>query len=105
MHSERSIIMAGQIRMTPEQMRVRANEYSTEAGKVQETIGKMDQLLNALQGEWEGAAAESYAQRFTELRPGFVKAKELIDEIAKALQDTARIVEETDQNIAAQFRG
>jgi WXG100 family type VII secretion target len=90
--------------MTPDQMRTRASEYNTEAGKVQDVIARMDSLLNQLQGEWEGAAAQSYTARFTELRPGFVKAKDLIDEIADALRKTAQIVEETDASIASQFR-
>ena len=34
----------------------------------------------------------------------FVKAKDLIDEISAALKSTANIVEQTDQNIAGQFR-
>ena len=91
--------------MTPDQMRARAGEYTTEANKVQETIAKMDTLLQQLQSEWEGAAANAYAQRFSELRPGFVKAKDLIDEISAALKQTAQIVEQTDQNIANQFKG
>ena len=96
--------MAGQIRMTPESMRARAAEYTTQANGLQEIIGKMDSLLTQLQGEWEGSASEAYAQRFGELRPGFVKAKDLIDEISAALKATATAVEETDQNIANQFR-
>jgi WXG100 family type VII secretion target len=96
--------MAGQIRITPDQMRARSGEYTTEAGKVDDVIAKMDQLLSALQSEWEGDAAESYSQRFTELRPGFVKAKELIDEIAQALNKTADVVQETDERIASGFR-
>ena len=84
---------------------VHFDTYSiTEADKVNEVIGKMDQLLNTLQGEWEGAASESYAARYAELKPGFIKAEELIREIALALDSTANIVEETDANIAAQFR-
>jgi len=96
--------MANQIRITPEQMRGRANEYRIEASKVHDVILKMDQLLGALQSEWEGAASESYAARYQELKPGFLKAEELIGEIAQALDSTANIVEETDANIAAQFR-
>lgn len=64
----------------------------------------MDALLKNLQGEWEGSASEAYAARFSELRPGFVKAKELIDEISAALKKTAQIVEDTDNSIANQFR-
>ena len=96
--------MAVQIRLAPSQMRIRSNEYRHEAEKVHDVIIKMDQLLGALQSEWEGAASESYAQRYQELKPGFVKAEELIREIAQALDSTARIVEETDNSIAAQFR-
>lgn len=96
--------MASQIRMTPEKMRSRASEYSTQANNLQSIITKMDALLKNLQGEWEGSASEAYAARFAELRPGFVKAKDLIDEISTALKSTAQIVEETDKSIANQFR-
>lgn len=96
--------MAGQIRITPDQMRGRANEYRAQADNVQRVIGKMDALLNKLQGEWEGAASRAYATRFHELRPGFVKARQLIDEIARALDSTASALESTDAQIAAGLR-
>ena len=96
--------MAGQIRMTPETMRQRAGEYTTQANNLQSIITKMDALLRQLQSEWEGNASEAYAAKIAELRPGFVKAKELIDEISTALKNTAEIVSQTDQNIANQFR-
>lgn len=96
--------MANQIRITPDQMRERANQYRNEAETVHGVISKMDSLLQQLQGEWEGAASESYAARYQELKPGFMKAEELIREIATALDATAKIVEETDANIASQFR-
>lgn len=97
--------MASQIRITPDQMRERANQYRGEADTVNGVINKMDSLLGQLQAEWEGAASESYAARYQELKPGFMKAEELIREIATALDATARIVEETDNDIANQFRG
>lgn len=96
--------MANQIRMTPDAMRERANQYRQEAETVNGVISKMDSLLQQLQSEWEGSASESYAARYTELKPGFMKAEELIREIATALDSTARIVEETDASIANQFR-
>lgn len=84
-------------------MRERAGEYRTEAENVENVISKMDSLLEQLQSEWEGSASEAYAAKFEELRPGFVSAKELIDEIAAALDKTAEIVENTDNDIASQF--
>lgn len=94
----------GQIRMTPDMMRGRAGEYRTEAGIVGEVISKMDSLLSALQSEWEGAASEAYAGKFAELRPSFVAAQDLINEIGAALDKTAEIVENTDNDIAGQFK-
>ncbi len=96
--------MASQIRITPDQMRERANQYRVEADTVNGVIGRMDSLLQQLQSEWEGSASESYAIRYKELEPGFKKAEELIREIAAALDSTARIIEETDSSIASQFR-
>ena len=96
--------MANQIRITPDQMRQRANDYRREADSVNGIINKMDSLLQQLQGEWEGSASESYAIRYQELKPGFMKAEELIREIAAALDSTAKIVEDTDTEIANQFR-
>ena len=96
--------MANQIRITPDQIRGRASEYRTQASNVESVITKLDNLLQNLQGEWEGQASESYASRYQQLRPGFVKAQELINEIASALDSTANIVEETDTNIANQFK-
>ncbi|MCD8299914.1 MAG: WXG100 family type VII secretion target [Clostridiales bacterium] len=95
--------MAGQIRMTPDTMRTRANEYRTESQNVSDVISKMDSLLNTLLTEWEGSAAEAYAAKFEELRPSFAAARELIDDIALALDKTAEAVETTDSQIASQF--
>ncbi len=97
--------MANQIRITPDQMRSRAGQYRAEADNVNGVIRKMDSLLQQLQSEWEGAASESYAARYLELKPGFQKAEELIREIATALDSTAKIVEQTDRDIASQLGG
>ncbi len=96
--------MSNQIRITPDQMRVRAGEYRAEADTVNGVIRRMDTLLVRLSGEWEGRASESYAARYQELKPGFTRVEELIREIASTLDKTAAMLEETDQGIARQFR-
>lgn len=96
--------MANQIRITPDQMRTRAGQYSAQADAVREVINKMDSLLTQLQGEWEGQASESYAARYQELKPSFLKAEELIRDISSALTSTAKILETTDKDIAGQFK-
>ncbi len=96
--------MAYQIRITPDQMRERANQYRTQAEIIAEVIARMDSLLAALQGEWEGAACAAFTYRYEELVPGFRQVEDMIRQIAAALDSTARIFEETDQQIASQLR-
>ena len=95
--------MANQIRMTPEKMRERAASYSQQGDNVEEVITTMDNLLNELLNEWEGAASEAYEAKYQDLKPSFGKMRELIQEISEALIKTADIVEQTDSDIAGQF--
>lgn len=88
--------MAGQIRISPDTMRERANQYRREADTVDGVIKNMDKLLAQLQSEFEGEASKAFSERYQELKPGFVKAVELIQEIANKLDETAKIMEETD---------
>lgn len=93
-----------QIRMNPDTMRARASQTATQAENMQNLINAMDKLLLTLKGEWEGNAMRGYEDRYNKIKPSFKNAKELLDEIAHNLRETARIVEETDKNIASQFR-
>ncbi|MCI7812533.1 MAG: WXG100 family type VII secretion target [Lachnospiraceae bacterium] len=97
--------MSGQIRITPEKLRERAREYGVQADELGTVIQRLEQLLVQLQEEWEGAASDSYAQRYEQLKPGFLKAEELIREIEKVLIRTADTIEQTDLEIAGQFIG
>ncbi len=97
--------MNGQIRITPEKLRERAREYGVQADELERVIQNMEQLLVRLQEEWEGAASDSYALRYEQLKPGFVKAEELVREIEKVLIRTADTLEQTDLEIAGQFIG
>jgi len=94
------------IRISPDTMRGRANEFRNEASKIGESISSLDRLPGHLQEEWEGEASRSYADRYTsELKPGFQKAQEMVNEIAQALDRTAQEMQDMDQRIASGFRG
>ncbi len=96
--------MANQIRITPDVMRERAAAYRREAETVDGVIKKMDGLLAQLMSEFEGDASRAFNERYTELKPGFIKAYELISEIGAALDSTAKVYEETDGKIAGLMR-
>lgn len=94
------------IRISPEEMRGEASKFSSTANDVQDSINNMDNYLTELQSQWEGAAAQAYEARWTgDLRPSFMQAKELIDEIAQALNTTADEMEQMDAAIAKGFQG
>lgn len=96
--------MAGQIRMSPQQMRVRAKEFRTEGENIQSTITKMQKLIDSLQGEWEGQASKQFSQQFATLKPSFNKMKTLVDDISKQLDGTANATEQLDKDIANKFK-
>jgi WXG100 family type VII secretion target len=93
------------IRITPDLMRTRAGQYRGESQSIGSVISNMDGLLASLQEEWEGEASKSYADRYSELKPTFQKAQQLVDEIATSLDKVAQQMEDTDSSIAAAFRG
>lgn len=96
--------MAGQIRMSPEQMRMRAGEFRTEGDTFEGVISKMQGLINALQEEWEGQASSQFAQQFESLKPSFNNMRQLIADIGSQLDGTANAVEQMDQEIASKFQ-
>ena len=95
--------MSGQIRMTPEQMRMRAGNFRTEGGNVDSVINKMQGLIGELRSEWEGQAAQKFDEQFQQLKPSFIKMKDLIGDIAMQLDQTANAVEQMDREIASKF--
>lgn len=96
--------MAGQIRITPDQMRGRAGEFRTEGNNFEEVINKMQNLINVLQDEWEGEASSQFAQQFEALKPSFNEVRQLIEDIGGQLDATANAVEQLDQDIAKKFQ-
>ena len=97
--------MAGQIKMTPEEVRESAKQYRQQAEVVNGVITKMDTLLAQMQSQWEGSGSQSYAARYADLKPSFTRAEELINEIATALDGAANAIERGDMEAARQFGG
>ena len=95
--------MAGQIRITPDQMRTRASEFRTEGQNFEDVITKMQNLINTLQEEWEGEASRKFADQFEALKPSFIEVRNLIDDIGGQSDATAEALESLDQEIASKF--
>lgn len=96
--------MAGQIRMTPDQMRQRSAEVNNQGEAFNEVINRMQGIINELQTEWEGQASRAFYEQFNRLKPAFVDMRQLIVDIGTQLSSTATAVENLDQDIASRFR-
>jgi WXG100 family type VII secretion target len=97
--------MAGIIRVTPEQLEEKAQRYQDESGKVEEQIGVLRGLINQLQDEWEGESSRAFAQQYEELEPSFKQMAQLLADVSRQLDSTAKTLRDTDQTIASQIRG
>lgn len=85
-----------QLRVTPEQLRARASEYRTQGDEVEGVISKLDSLINALEGEFEGNTASRFISQYSDLRPSFVSMQQLITELASFLEKKAIDFETAD---------
>jgi len=96
--------MSGQIRISPDQMRERVREVVAQQGAFGDVINKMQGIINALQGEWEGQASSQFAEQFEGLRPYFDQMHKLMGDLAEQLNGTAEALEGLDREIAGKFR-
>ncbi|EST12379.1 WXG100 family type VII secretion target [Sporolactobacillus laevolacticus] len=95
--------MAGQIRLTPEELRSYAAKYGQESSNTGELIGRLDGMINQLAQVWEGASSRAFKDQYERLRPSFQQMQQLLEDVNHQLSKTATILEDTDQQIAGQI--
>ena len=91
------------ISMTPDTMRVRAGEVRTQGDNFQGVIARMRAIIIELQADWEGQASRAFHEQFERLQPAFNEMRQLIDNIAMQLDQSANAVQQMDQEIARKF--
>ena len=64
----------------------------------------MKNLINMLQGEWEGVASESFVVQFESLQPSFNQMDQLILDISKQCDDVADATQALDEEVARKFK-
>lgn len=97
------VIMAGQIRMTPEQLRNDAKRYGTSSAQIEAILTDLSNLQDKFRSEWEGKAFEQFDVQFEQLRPKVQQFSKLLEEIQGQLQTTANAVEQHDLELSRNF--
>ena len=95
--------MAGQIRMTPEQLRNDAKRYGTSSAQIEAILTDLSNLQDKFRSEWEGKAFEQFDVQFEQLTPKVQQFSKLLEEIQGQLQTTANAVEQHDLELSRNF--
>ncbi|KON85650.1 hypothetical protein AF332_01510 [Sporosarcina globispora] len=97
--------MSGVIRVTPAELVGMSNRYNGESSQVGDQVVRLDNMIRELEGAWEGEASRAFAEQYQSLRPSFVQMQQLLEDISVQLNNTARALEDADNQIAGQIRG
>ena len=79
--------MAGQIRVSPETLQTRANEYGKASNDVNTILSNLSNLQEQLHSEQEGAAFQGFDAQFNELKPKVTQFAKLTTDQYSAYQD------------------
>ncbi|MDC2865210.1 WXG100 family type VII secretion target [Bacillus sp. BP-3] len=95
--------MAGQIRMSPEELKSKAARYGNGGNQIEDILTGLTNLQNELRGEWEGRAFEGFDRQFVELAPKVKNFAQLLHDIETQLKNTAEAVARHDEELSRNF--
>ncbi|MBF0787335.1 MULTISPECIES: WXG100 family type VII secretion target [unclassified Streptococcus] len=95
--------MSGQIRVSPEMLKIRAKEYGRASNDIHQMVHNLQRLQDTLRSEWEGEAFNGFDSQFNELKPKVQNFAELMQQINLQLDKTADIMRENDLAIRSGF--
>lgn len=93
------------IRVDAETLHTKANELRTMLSNHNDNVSKMRTLVNGLSGEFTGAAATAYIDRFNGMEATFTQFSEMIESFATNLDTVANSFTEQDNSLAGSLKG
>ena len=91
------------IKLTPEELRMDAENYRYAGQTIQEMLQKLQGTHQKMNDNWEGRAWQKFDEEYQELALEVRDFEELMYSIHGQLQQVAQVVEETDQAIASKL--
>ncbi|WP_018664837.1 WXG100 family type VII secretion target [Heyndrickxia acidiproducens] len=95
--------MAGTIRMTPEELKAKAQRYGQSGQQIEQILRELTNLQNELRGEWEGRAFQGFDDQFNQLKPKVQNFAQLMHDIHTQLNKTADAVAQHDEELSRNF--
>lgn len=91
------------IRISPEQMETKANEFDARCEEFQQVVSTMRNMVTTLCDEWAGQSSQAFYDQFSALEPSFSATAELITSIAQQLRDVSASMQNIDREIAGKI--
>ena len=85
-----------QIKLTPEDLRASAQRYAQGSQEIDQILTTLTHEQQVIDANWDGSAFDSFEAQFKQFA-------QLLEDINAQLIKVADIVEQTDQDIAAQI--
>ena len=99
---------AGIIKVSPEQLRATASEFSSQGSAILSTTSNMMQLVQGSSSAWTGEAATAYVAKFNQLQDDMERAVRMVQEYSTDLQEMAAVfqnAETENANLAESLSG
>lgn len=80
---------------------LQAKKLENTADECAEILQCIEKQLSAIEGTWEGSAANAYKAKLNELKQQNTKLQTEIRETAASIKDVARIIKEADEAAAS----
>lgn len=97
--------MAGQIRITPAELRDGANTLGQQLSEAMGVLGNMKATVDGVCANWEGAAQNSFVETFEQLYKQISEAlPSTVEGIQSMMNGAADGLEEADSQISAALR-
>ncbi len=95
--------MSGQIRMSPEELKITANDYGKNYETLMTMLSELRGTQQKLSDQWQGRAFESFEAQYDQLKPKVEDFAILMQEIQEQLNKTAKAMADQDQALSQNF--
>lgn len=99
--------MAGQIRITPEELRDAATFLDNSRAEIGEKVKGVDGKIDQIAEGWEGAAKSTFIDGFkNDMLPMLTNDfPSILEGVSQQLRGAADAIEQADQEVANAFKG
>ena len=96
--------MAGNIRVTPEQLEGLSAQVARGAGEIDQQLAVLTHALAPLGSEWAGQAQQQFQQLWAEWHTAALRLREALDGIGRLMNQAGHAYASAEDQIAATFR-